>query len=462
MAYFNHAFNKVFLGGHPAQVASPTVAGIDNTGMLLSSGVATVELSNGTYNTVPDPNPYGVYGVFNSETYTSLAPLSTPEDCCPIIIASSPIFHNDKIGPFAGGYKETTKSKVINAKYVSRAYRVDPCAPIQNIVHVGSTPYTVENTGCCKDFLCDETYYLRLDIKGSPALRFLTRNSYYTADYYTGCCVDDTAPVAVDPTLVYIGWAKQFFNSPLIAPFIAIRIYDTTGAPVGPSYTIDTYNAAVAAGTLAWDLYVSPAGPFEGECAGMTFTGAYVDTVFGNCTFYPNDFYEKELVKILPSEVDYTGDPCLFTGICVVEECAPRQGTGFGDTALKSLILSESYQQNYFATNSDLRIREVTQGYDFNLAIPNRNAFYSRFYVQHNVPRFNNPTGVFDNDQYLLEIVVPNLSNFAGGLNIAPGNTAFETFMDTWLAACNGPCKGVEYVGCFDCRGVAIIPGLLA
>ena len=31
---------------------------------------------------------------------------------------------------------------------------------------------------------------------------------------------------------------------------------------------------------------------------------------------------------------------------------------------------------------------------------------YDVFYVLHTVPRFNNPTGVFDNDQYLIKIGV--------------------------------------------------------
>ena len=57
------------------------------------------------------------------------------------------------------------------------------------------------NTDCPFEFLCDETYYLRIDIKGSPALRFLNHNAYYTLDAYTGCC-DGPTPVATDPTLV--------------------------------------------------------------------------------------------------------------------------------------------------------------------------------------------------------------------------------------------------------------------
>jgi hypothetical protein len=43
---------------------------------------------------------------------------------------------------------------------------------------------------CCKEFLCGETYSLRVDVKGSPAMRFLNHNAYATVDAYTGCCAD--------------------------------------------------------------------------------------------------------------------------------------------------------------------------------------------------------------------------------------------------------------------------------
>jgi hypothetical protein len=36
----------------------------------------------------------------------------------------------------------------------------------------------------------------------------------------------------------------------------------------------------------------------------------------------------------------------------------------------------------------------------------NRNTLYDRIYILHNVPRFYNPTGTFDNDQYLVELIV--------------------------------------------------------
>ena len=40
------------------------------------------------------------------------------------------------------------------------------------------------------------------------------------------------------------------------------------------------------------------------------------------------------------------------------------------------------------------------------LAAVDRSATYRAYYVQHSVPRFNNPTGVFDNDQYQYKIYV--------------------------------------------------------
>ena len=47
-----------------------------------------------------------------------------------------------------------------------------------------------------------------------------------------------------------------------------------------------------------WSAYVSPAGPYAGLTAGMRLFGAYVGTVFGDCTFQITDFFEREPVKI--------------------------------------------------------------------------------------------------------------------------------------------------------------------
>jgi len=387
MAYFNHAFNKVFFG---------------DEGFVSTAATTTPQLLKGEF-TFVDPRTWAVPANLDG-TFT---------DSCPLVLVSGAIYQNDKIGPFHGGYQETNKSKVINPKYISRFYRVDPCLPQQHTISVGVTPFTVlENTpNCQKDFICGETYNLRLDIKGSPVLRYLSRNTYFTAAAYTGCCDPNAiAPGPVDPTTVYIEWAKQLLNSVLINPFIQIEIFDTTGASLGVM-TKDNVNDPA----LGWNTYVPVAGA-AGLDAGMYITGAYVDTQFGNCTFYPNDSIIAllEPVKIYASEVDLTGDPCVFTGVCVADTCCPIQGAGFGENVVRELILSERYNQSPFYTGTDLRIREITQGYDVTNTI-DRTGVYTRYFIQHNVPRLNNPTGVFDNDQYLLEIVQKSVVVVATG-----------------------------------------------
>lgn len=430
MAYFNNAFNKTFLGTGEALTNAPVtlVNGTPSTvttdlGYVTTNGVPTYVLNQLPAQGSTYANGY--FGLFNADGANK--DLSSDlANCCRVYLAGSTIYTNDKIGPFHGGYQETNKSKMINPRYVSKFYRVDSCLPTNNVIHIGHTIYTDGDATCCKEFLCGETYNLRLDIKGSPALRFLNHNAYLTANYYTGCCPDGAiAPVPVDSTEVFIGWASQFTNSPLISPFLKVVVSDEAGNLWYAPGTVDALGNPVP---NTWDNYVSP-GHVDGACAGMTLFGAYVDTKFGNCTFQVSDFYEKEPVRLYASETDLNGDPCTFEGVCVITECQGSQAQGLGESVLRDLILSERYRQNFF--HSDFRIREITQGYDISNAI-DRNALYTKYYLLHNVPRTNNPSGTFDNDQYLLEIITT-----------APIAT-LETDVNTWLTNCGTECAFEE------------------
>jgi hypothetical protein len=417
MAYFNHAFQKAFLG----------TAGFINT-----ATTATSALTKGQFALV-DPKTWQVP--------TDVDAASTLR--CPLVLAAGSLYQNDKIGPFHGGYKESSKSKLINPKYVTRFYRVDPCALQQATISVGNTPYTVgggdnwaipSNNVCDKEFVCGKTYYLRVDLKGSPVLRFLSRNSYFVASYDTGCCPTDSGtPTPIDGTLVYINWAKQLLTSPLMAPFLQIEVFDAAGASIGV-YDKATYDAAVRAGNLSWDAYTPTPTPDPAtDTPGMYMTGAYVDTQFGNCTFYPTDALQAYLepVKLYASEVDFNGEICEFTGLCVANVCSPVQGTGWGETVVRDLILTQGYEQAPFYTGKDLRVREITQGYDVTDSIDRiapGNQYY-RYYIQHSVPRLNNPTGTFDNDQYLLEIITDQVE------------AVFEQFMFDWLTNAGSGCS---------------------
>lgn len=422
--YFNHAFKKVF----PTIGIYQTAAG--NTYSQLTASIANL----------------GKFGLYDASTFANLAGVATTK---PFIIASSSLTPaTDKVSPFIGGFSESMKSKAINPKYVSGFFYSAPKTPTQAVVHIGQTETTeaAPYNCACPTFLCGETYYLRIDVKGSPALRFLNHNAYQILSYYTGCC-DSTTPSAVDPTFVFIGWAKQLAGTqtspyndanPILSPFVypVISVYDPVGATW--SYlTKDggniTINGGLPIATTSWDSYVTPVGADPADvCAGMLLVGAYVDTRFGDCSFEPTDYFEKEPIQVYASEVDMMGDPCVFTGICVKRGAgevtsdpsgAPfigpwlgTQGEGFGETVVRELILSEMYRQNYW--NDDPRIREITLG-GAPLDVISRTGSYGRFYLQHSVPRFNNPSGTFDNDQYLLELVATTSTLSVAGVAAA-------------------------------------------
>jgi hypothetical protein len=478
MSYFNHAFKKVFVGTGGFNV--------------------TANQSTSQMNVTP-----AKFGFFDPSTNVSV--VSATGLKCPLYLASSSLYANDKIGPFYGGKKETNKSKLINPKYVNGFYKVNSNAAQQNVIHIGTTNYTndgvtalaittagagltngtytnvplVDTTaptglgleatitvkggivtkvvitnpgtgwitadvvtpavgflipgttqptftvtaalvaGCKKDFLCGETYDLRVEVKGEAVLRFLNHHAYYTLSAYTGCCAGLT-PTAVDSTLVMIDWANQIIGTDILKSFVLPIVTAEDGkvyyAP-GTDTSLITPPAGLTIGGT-WNEYVST-GHTLNATAGLTLVGSYVDTKFGNCSFQVLDNYINEPVRLYASLVDQKGEPCEFEGLCVVTECEGLMPQGLGETILRELILSESYRQDDF--HSNIRMREI-EGGDQILNAINRNSLYTTYRLVHSVPRFNNPSGTFDNDQYELEIVVT-------GSAVA----AFETFVNTWL-----------------------------
>lgn len=454
--YFPHAFRKSFL---------PAVSG--GTLSLVSSG-STAALTAGQL------------GVFHSQTFAAL----TSGSVTPFIIAQGSYFTSDKIGPVHGGYKESVKSKVVNPKYISRVMKVSSKTPQNQIIKVDASG--------CTGFACDTTVRLRLDVKGSPALRFLNHQLYKTLDAYTGCC--DASNNPVDQTVVLLKWADQINEAPLLKDFIQAKVWKEahTGVAIDPtsgSATIVVANAdrtkftvgdkVEAAGIPAGTVVVS-VGAADSASSGnanvvlskaatsstnvnasifdavatATYTPAtsslgsvnshleisvaYVDTKFGNATFTPTDKYDIEPLFMYASFVDESGDPCSVNCLTVSESQAPVQASGVGETVLRELILDGRYLQNAYPDSSRIdsfRMREIEA--DPALATVDRNGLYDQVLILHNVPRFNNPTSTFDNDQYLLVVHVPKgtdvtaLTNFVvASANAAQGaNTvALESY----------------------------------
>ena len=338
MAYFPHAYKKVFIA------RSVDVAGGTGSDALTAGEVALLDKS---FQSV------AAGAVAANGLYT---------------LAQGSLHSVDKLGPFHGGYQESVKSKGINPKFVSKIWTVDPKSATASTA-------TIE-VADAETFTKGETVFLRVDVKGSPALRFLGRNSYFVADYFTDCADGATA---VDASKVLLALAASISNDPLVSPFVAATVEEETAPGVWGPVTAATSN---------------------GNVCRLVLKGAYVDTKFGDCSFRPTDFFEKEPVQILLSELNESGDICVsdFDDAAITPAV---QGNGFGESVIREFILSNRYAQEPY--NNDPRMREVTDAIAFEV---DRTASYKTFNILHSIPRSYNPSGMHNSDQYLLCIAV--------------------------------------------------------
>jgi hypothetical protein len=376
MAYFQHAYNKAFVVtsmhvgiGQPTGVLTPGEFAIVDEATYLTKKTSTVAA-----NTIPDKF-MGVIGNYNSvDTLDGLTAGA----------AGSYTAH--------GGYAESIKTKGINIKYV-RDMWATPCITASNEPIVITIP-----DDCLK---CDgstaDVNQLRLDIKGEETLRFLNRFSYATFNYRECCAV---GVVKVTGVAVATAWADAINMDPLMKNFVT----------------------AVAA-------------PGAAGFGKITLTLSYTPTFFDNCSFDTRDYVGTAPLSLIVSAVNDGGDPCTDTcltaavggvavttfGLNTANTTATKAETN-GSTVADQVILEGRYRQDggWNQGNKDsARLREILQG-DKILgcasSLIDRTAFYAGYSILHSVPRFNNPTGVFDNDQYLYTYYL-NCKNAAGALN---------------------------------------------
>lgn len=353
MAYFPHAYQKLLLA-KSAEAAA---------------GVASSALSAGEV------------GLLDATTYQSVAIAAqaggpaTSLTAPMYILAQGSLHSVDKLGPFHGGYQESVKSKGINPKYVSAIWKSDAAAEV-------AATLTVEAEGDC--FKCGVERYLRLDVKGSPALRFLGRNAYYVADWTEYCCA--TGQTTIDPYVVLSKWAEQIGIDPLVSPFVTAVVQ---------KWDSENEEWISAAGHT---VTTSSHGKFRIVLTAKTTT--QISTHFGDCGFRPTDHYELEPIQLFASELDETGDACNVA-CTTITSTVGTQKKGSGESVIRQLILSNRYEQDPF--QQDARMREILNEVAFNV---DRTASYNLYHLLHSVPRKSNPSGTMDNDQYLISIAV--------------------------------------------------------
>lgn len=254
MAYFPHAYQK-------ALVANSLVA---------TAGTASSALTAGQL------------ALISATTNASVVLSTSSPDYAvtPLAYLAQGSFHTvDKLGPYHGGYKESVKSKGINPKYISSFTVSEPSNPVQDIQQISAT------AGC--SVTCNTTYRLRLDLKGSPALRFLTHNAYYTLDADTGCC--DASSNNVDPNIVLLGWADRLALYPTVKDFVQGTVWNrvlvsgvaaTATASAAAALTM-TERTGIAAGDRVVFTPTTATSATGSTIAGNLFTvGTATNTIF--------------------------------------------------------------------------------------------------------------------------------------------------------------------------------------
>ena len=469
MAYFNNAFYKTF---------------------VINEGIVTAGTTTATI-------PKGQLGLVTDAEWKTVVPAAVlPANTLAYLVQGS-LYASDTIGnnPGHGGYKESVKSKGINPRYISRVWEQDATVASQ------ATAKICVASDCAP---CGQNLFLRMDVKGSPALRFLNHNAYAIGDSSGDaaanmgslpglCCVG--TQTHLDPAMALAGAMQMLLFDPLMKPFAkeagaGMAVTKNAASPQadfdgGATFTVstagttyvDATNVAVSGGTgtgltvdittaaglitaavvsnpgngyTVADVLTVPGGDAAGvlavatisaDAGSFTFSqilngpyaasvdpvtdavtacasilGAYIDTKFGNCSFDTRDHYNAEPVQLILSVLDETGDPCNDCGVATMTPGSMQQTQG--EEVIRALILSERYRQSpYNQGNKDsARIREIEMSDDL-LDFVDRKVTYKAYYVQHVVPRFNNPSGVFDHDQYVYQIFVKD-TDTAGKLQV--------------------------------------------
>ena len=454
MAYFSHAYQKIMIGNS-----------------LKTTVGSLTDLTAGQL---------GVVGMDHNTI--KISDLTTASYAThPMVYLAQGSFHTvDEVGMHSG-YLRPVKSKGINPKYVSKVWVSDAKDAQNNIWHVCSDNCNLE---------CDTTYRLRIDVKGSRVLGALQRNLYFNVDAYTGCCTDDPVdPITVllqwanginenplgkpfvqasvvglnslgdfvvsvdsgtitatvsdnedivpevgnvlqvdDDYYVIATVEEQISDDDVTGWTITVKEYDwLTGETGSSTATLDDMTDETLTMYLVPDMdnyeALTDTTTISNSHSCLVIESAYVDTKFGNCSYSKNDRVDIEPVIIKVSILDETGDPCVVNCFKPTEIQEAHQGAGYGETLLQEYILSKSYEQEFW--EDDPRYRE-TKDQTFNTDV-DRTAKYKVLNILHSVPRKSNPSGTFDNDQYLIRILFKSTFD----------NSALITWLNAYLTSAN-------------------------
>ena len=433
MSYFNHSFIKSFYNTATSAVTNNTA-----TQNISGGNLALVQVSDtNVWETInPATGSATTLGWVTPPSSTAYGDTDGLDAKKLVYLVQGSILPNDKIGSH-GGFKETVKSKGINVKYITGLWKKSAAASTTSKIRV------IVGPTCAP---CGEPLRFRLDVKGSPALRFLNRNAYAIADSEFSlnnnasvCCANNQE--YLDPVVALAKIGAFLIQDPIIGKFLSTTLTTTAtlhyantsgelGTIAGPTGTAHTINNVIGTSPT----YTPETTPTR--WAALTLeanTLANLSTNFGFGSFDTRDFYETEPITFAGSILDETGNPCNNCGTVTTTIGVRPETTG--ETVVRDLLLTQSYMQNPInqGNKDSARMREIL-GFDASNSYSSisRTTTYDVNYIEHVVPRFNNPSSTFDSEQYLYKIYSPT----------STGATAVVDSMMTALSAASG----VSYV----------------
>lgn len=203
MSYFPYAFRKVLVG----------------TGAIRTSGSSA------------DLKP-GEIALVDAKSYAALPVGSTYSTNRKVLLAQGSFHTIESLALGHGGLKDSIKTRDIQGHFITDFRLANPKRAQNHIVTIGWDGASATKTLSAE---CDKDYYIRLDVKGEPVLKFVNHNLYHTFHVKTPCCdpcVDDCPPTSVDPQWVADEFVKQINDHQYISKFIkAEKIVECTPPP---------------------------------------------------------------------------------------------------------------------------------------------------------------------------------------------------------------------------------------
>lgn len=389
--YFNSAFKQIFLGK------------ASNGVLLMATSGTTDQLTAGQIGIYSSPN--------NIEGNAISTGTSTD---CKIVCGS---WHTvDSIAQFWGGLQQSLKSPLIGWKNVTRFIKATATTAQQEIDTWGWSQSSASTTGPL--FYCGTPYFLRVDIVGAPPLRLLNHQAYVNLPAYAGCCGTDCSSgctsTVVDAGAIMLQWKDYITGTqmPYLSDFVIPNVYIKNGATKTEIFSAQDTAAGIGNGT-----YSPNTSTPSTVIASFQLTGAYSDTTFSTCTYTPTDYFNLQPVQIFASLQTQDFDACAVN--TTINSSVPnlytqlqvgRQPRGLGYQLRNDLVLSQRYRQEMFPDSKytdSIRMR----GIEDDVVVPNITATAYYDYVgllwNFTAGRLANPTGLSDNDSYILIVAVP-------------------------------------------------------